>query len=39
MNDFYERISRLSPQRLTLLAMELQAKIEQLESIEVSRSR
>ena len=31
MNEFLERISKLSPKRLTLLALELQAKIEELE--------
>ena len=28
MNEFFERISKLSPKRLALLAMDLQAKLE-----------
>src|ERR1700677_3707323 len=31
MNEFVERISKLSPKRLALLALELQAKIEELQ--------
>lgn len=32
MNEFYERISNLSPKRLVLLTMELQSRLEALES-------
>ena len=34
MSDFLERISKLSPKRLALLALELQSKVEALESQE-----
>jgi len=38
MNEFYERISSLSQKRLVLLAMELQAQLEALESEPSSKS-
>ena len=31
MNEFFERISALSPKRLALLALELQTKLEAAE--------